>query len=123
MLGHHGITDPLPMLVYSLEEQVTTKGDKKCFFTAVAPSRGDVDPGQPRLVPHRIKKERKVQRLNLKIARDKGLVFRQTMSHAIVFNDSMPSDCLTTVVLCSHKILVLYQTSQSVPKVAPKVTF
>ena len=26
-----------------------------CFFTVVAPYRDDVDPGQPRLVPHKIK--------------------------------------------------------------------
>ena len=126
MLGHHGITDPLPMLVYSLDEQVTTNGDIYASsqqwllhaVTSILDSRDWFHTESKR-------KEHTTYSMywfDLKIARDEGLVFRQTMSHAIVFNDSMPSDCLTTVVLCSHKILVLFQTRQSVPQVAPKVT-
>ena len=54
---------------------------------------------------------------DLNIAQDLGLVFWQTMSNAIILNDSMPADCLTKVVLSNHE--VLYHKKK--PQVAPRV--
>ena len=53
------------------------------------------------------------------IARDKGLVFWQTLSNAIILIDSMPADCLVKVVKRDHDIL--YQKTQLQSKVTSEV--
>ena len=39
-----------------------------------------------------------VYRVDLKSAQDRGLVFRQTNSNAIILSESVPADCLEDVI-------------------------
>ena len=55
---------------------------------------------------------------DLKIAQHRGLVFWQSMLHAIILNDSMPAECLLQVL---HKTSEgLYPKIQSEPQVAQR---
>ena len=55
--------------------------------------------------------------INLKSAQDRGLVFWQTNSNAVVLDDSVPADCLEKVV--NHKTGEIL-SSRPPPKVTLK---
>ena len=46
--------------------------------------------------------------INLRRAQDKGLTFWQTWSHAVIFYDSVPADCIEKVVITKNEE-ILYQ--------------
>ena len=82
------------------------KEGQTVFFAAVDPRNEPhrVEPYDvkgPRMVPHRTSwkaSQNAVYWINLKSAQDRGLIFWQTNSSAIIFDDSVPADCLEQVV-------------------------
>ena len=74
------------------------------------------------MVPHRTNWRRQqiaVYWFGLQMAHDEGLVFWQTISTAIILNDSTPADCLLKVVKRNHE--KLYQRTQPESQVTPQV--
>ena len=74
------------------------------------------------MVPYRTKWRRQqiaVYWFDLQMAHDEGLVFWQTISTAIVLNDSMPADCLLKMVKRNHEIL--YHKTKPESQVTPDV--
>ena len=82
------------------------EGRQTVFFTAAdpmnEPQRDEPDGvKEPRVVPYRTLWEvyqNAVQWINLKSAQNRGLTSSQTGSNAIIFDDSLPADCLEKVV-------------------------
>ena len=121
-LEQHWIASLLPMLVCSLEEASGNWVRQSCFFTAVDPLHEPrVDPpyttDQPRMVPYtnRRRPQDAVYWFDLKMAQEKGLhwYFGQTISNAIILNNSMPADCLVKVVKRNHEVR-LHQRTQRI---------
>ena len=80
------------------------------------------------MVPYKSKWKRHhdaIYWFDLKIAQDKGLIFRETLPNAIIFNDSAPPDCLVKVVGKDNEILNHQMTLelQVVPEVTLKPSF
>ena len=58
--------------------------------------------------------------INLEKAQDKGLLFWQTRSDAIIFYNSVPADCVETVVK-TQTTEILYKKVSLSPRPPPKI--
>ena len=99
------------------------------FFTTVNPMEDGncmeetpCDLTKPRIVPYKNTwkpHQNTVFRCNLKLAQEKGLLFHQTRSHAIVLYDTPPVVCIEKVV-CMKTKDELYKKVRFTPRV-PRV--
>ena len=85
---------------------IVNTGRRTCFFTAVDPMNeprevpsNEID--VPRIVPYKTDwrhPEDAVYWFDLPLAHNQGLVFRQTISDANIFNNSMPAKSLVKII-------------------------
>ena len=97
ILCHHGIADPLPVLVYPLEEPLEIKEGKRdsSLWWTLCTSREipsyEVD--EPTMVPYKTEWRRHQDAAYWFDPPLATWIFQQTMSNAISLNDSMPAIC------------------------------
>ena len=110
------------------------RDDKTCFCTAVDPTnvsmlRPRYLPNEPWNVPYELRWRRihnAVFGIDLKSAKNKGLVFWQTITNAIILYDSMPAGCVVRVVRRSvddTEAKILYEKAEPDQRKPPHISF